>query len=167
MERQVEGEVLIRMPLMSDAMEYGIITKWHVKVGDVIKADDILAEVETEKATMELESHVDGIVQELSPEGERVAVDEVIARLGLLDESTTEEFNALGPNMKGTVGEVRMFAGDKIPRHWLKCDGSLYKVEEKEELFSIIGNKYGEGENSFRVPKIDPIGGVMFIICAR
>ncbi len=51
---------IIRMPKMSDTMEEGVIASWLKKVGDEIKSGDILAEVETDKATMELESYDDG-----------------------------------------------------------------------------------------------------------
>src|ERR1700741_2962405 len=51
---------VIRMPLMSDTMTEGVISEWHKKVGDKVKAGDVLADVETDKATMELENYVDG-----------------------------------------------------------------------------------------------------------
>ena len=46
---------VIRMPKMSDTMTEGVIAAWHKKVGDVIKSGDIIAEVETDKATMDME----------------------------------------------------------------------------------------------------------------
>ena len=51
---------VIRMPRMSDTMEEGVIAAWQKKVGDQVKSGDVLAEVETDKATMELESYEDG-----------------------------------------------------------------------------------------------------------
>ena len=53
---------VIRMPKMSDTMEEGVISKWLKKVGDTVKSGDILAEVETDKATMELEAYEDGVL---------------------------------------------------------------------------------------------------------
>ena len=50
----------IRMPRMSDTMTEGVIVEWHKKVGDKIKPGDLLADVETDKATMELESYNEG-----------------------------------------------------------------------------------------------------------
>ena len=47
---------IIRMPRMSDTMTEGVLVEWHKKVGDSVKSGDILAEVETDKATMDLES---------------------------------------------------------------------------------------------------------------
>jgi pyruvate dehydrogenase E2 component (dihydrolipoamide acetyltransferase) len=51
---------LIRMPKMSDTMTEGVIAEWHKKVGDKVKSGDVLAEVETDKATMDLESYEEG-----------------------------------------------------------------------------------------------------------
>jgi pyruvate dehydrogenase E2 component (dihydrolipoamide acetyltransferase) len=53
---------IIRMPKMSDTMTEGVIASWSKKVGDTVKSGDVLAEVETDKATLELESYNDGTV---------------------------------------------------------------------------------------------------------
>ena len=53
------------MPKMSDTMEEGVIASWLVKVGDNVNSGDILAEVETDKATMELESYENGTILHL------------------------------------------------------------------------------------------------------
>ncbi len=88
---------VIRMPKMSDTMEEGVIAAWLVKEGDTVKSGDILAEVETDKATMELESYEDGVLLHIGPkEQEAVPVDGLIAIIGekgedyqsLLDESS-------------------------------------------------------------------------------
>lgn len=74
---------IIRMPKMSDTMEEGVIASWLVKVGDNVKSGDILAEVETDKATMELESYEDGTILHLGiKEKEAVKIDGVIAIIG-------------------------------------------------------------------------------------
>ncbi len=74
---------LITMPKMSDTMTEGVIASWLKKVGDEIKAGDIIAEVETDKATMELESYDDGILLYIGVEaGEAVEIDGVIAVIG-------------------------------------------------------------------------------------
>jgi len=73
----------VTMPKMSDTMTEGIISNWLVKVGDEVKSGDILAEVETDKATMELESYEDGILLYIGAEaGQGVAIDGVIAIIG-------------------------------------------------------------------------------------
>ncbi|MDB5455634.1 MAG: pyruvate dehydrogenase complex dihydrolipoamide acetyltransferase, partial [Caulobacter sp.] len=73
----------ILMPALSPTMEEGTLAKWHVKVGDTVKAGDVIAEIETDKATMEVEAVDEGEVAEiLVPEGtEGVKVNAPIARL--------------------------------------------------------------------------------------
>jgi len=74
---------VIRMPKMSDTMTEGTIVAWHRKVGDKLKSGDLLAEVETDKATMELESYETGTLLYVGlKEGEAVKVDAIIAIIG-------------------------------------------------------------------------------------
>ncbi|WP_416866640.1 MAG: pyruvate dehydrogenase complex dihydrolipoamide acetyltransferase [Imperialibacter sp.] len=74
---------VIRMPKMSDTMEEGVIASWLKKVGDTVKSGDILAEVETDKATMELESYEDGTLLYIGvKEKEAAPVDGIIAIIG-------------------------------------------------------------------------------------
>ena len=73
----------ILMPALSPTMEEGTLAKWHVKVGDKVRSGDVIAEIETDKATMEVEAVDEGIVEQLLvPEGaEEVKVNTPIARL--------------------------------------------------------------------------------------
>jgi len=73
----------ILMPALSPTMEEGTLAKWHVKVGDQVRSGDVIAEIETDKATMEVEAVDEGVVAELLvPEGtEEVKVNTPIARL--------------------------------------------------------------------------------------
>ncbi len=74
---------VIRMPKMSDTMTEGVIVAWNKKVGDTVAPGDILAEVETDKATMELENYVKGVLLHIGiAEGDAVPVDSVIAVVG-------------------------------------------------------------------------------------
>ncbi|GAB2545487.1 pyruvate dehydrogenase complex dihydrolipoamide acetyltransferase [Spirosoma aerophilum] len=74
---------IIRMPKMSDTMTEGTIVAWHKKEGDTVKSGDVLAEVETDKATMDLEAYEEGTLLYIGvKEGSSVAVDEVIAVVG-------------------------------------------------------------------------------------
>lgn len=77
---------IIRMPRLSDTMEEGNIVSWLKKVGDQVKPGDILAEVETDKATMELESYFNGYLLYIGVPSGPVAVDGVIAVIGDKDE---------------------------------------------------------------------------------
>jgi pyruvate dehydrogenase E2 component (dihydrolipoamide acetyltransferase) len=78
----INAEV-IRMPKMSDTMTEGTIVAWHKKVGDKVKSGELLAEVATDKATMELESYSDGVLLYIGvKDGESVVVDGVLAVIG-------------------------------------------------------------------------------------
>ena len=73
---------VIRMPRLSDTMEEGVIVGWLKKVGDKVEPGDILAEVETDKATMELESFHEGFLLHIGVEEGAVPVDGVLAVIG-------------------------------------------------------------------------------------
>lgn len=74
---------VIRMPLLSDTMTEGKIVVWNKKVGDKVKSDDVLAEVETDKATMEVVGYADGTLLYVGvPEGKAAKVNEIIAIVG-------------------------------------------------------------------------------------
>jgi len=79
---------VIRMPKMSDTMTEGVLAKWHKKVGDMIKPGDVVAEIETDKATMDFESFQEGVLLYIGiEEGKAVPVDAIIAVLGEKGES--------------------------------------------------------------------------------
>lgn len=74
---------IVRMPKMSDTMTEGVVAKWHKKVGDQIKSGDLVAEIETDKATMEFESYQSGTLLYIGiQEGKAAPVDSVLAILG-------------------------------------------------------------------------------------
>jgi pyruvate dehydrogenase E2 component (dihydrolipoamide acetyltransferase) len=74
---------VIRMPLLSDTMTEGKIVKWNKVVGDLVKSDDVLADVETDKATMEVVGYADGTLLYVGvQEGEAAKVNEIIAIVG-------------------------------------------------------------------------------------
>jgi pyruvate dehydrogenase E2 component (dihydrolipoamide acetyltransferase) len=79
----IEMAIDVTMPALSPTMEVGTLAKWHVKPGDVVKSGDIIAEIETDKATMEVEAVDEGTVIEIAvPEGlENIPVGTVILRL--------------------------------------------------------------------------------------
>src|SRR5690606_30887243 len=78
-----EGVEIVKMPRLSDTMEEGTVASWLKKVGDEVEEGDILAEIETDKATMEFESYYSGIVLYIGiKEGESAPVDTVLAIIG-------------------------------------------------------------------------------------
>ncbi|MFO8148239.1 MAG: pyruvate dehydrogenase complex dihydrolipoamide acetyltransferase [Bacteroidota bacterium] len=78
-----EGVEVINMPRLSDTMEEGTVAKWIKKEGDKVEEGDILAEIETDKATMEFESFYDGVLLKIGiQEGETAKVDSLLAIIG-------------------------------------------------------------------------------------
>ena len=74
---------VILMPRLSDTMTEGVIASWHKKVGDTVKKGDLLAEIETDKATMELESYKDGTLLHIGGDkGVKIQVDDLLAIVG-------------------------------------------------------------------------------------
>ena len=81
---------IVRMPKLSDTMTEGVVAAWHKKVGDPVKSGEVLAEIETDKATMEFESFVDGVLLHIGvPKGKTAAVDSLLAILGKKGEDVT------------------------------------------------------------------------------
>jgi pyruvate dehydrogenase E2 component (dihydrolipoamide acetyltransferase) len=81
---------VILMPRLSDTMTEGVVAAWHKNVGDTVKKGDLLAEIETDKATMELESYQDGILLHIgTPRGGKLQVNDLLAIFGKAGEDVT------------------------------------------------------------------------------
>ena len=121
---------IIRMPKMSDTMEEGVIASWLKKVGDEIKSGDILAEVETDKATMELESYDDGTLLHIGvKDGDSVPVDGVIAIIGEKGEDVNEILKDVDSD-SSEVEEIKEIKEESTP---------IEKVEEiKDDNKEIV-----------------------------
>lgn len=86
---------VVNMPRLSDTMTEGVVAKWHKKVGDQVSEGDLLAEIETDKATMEFESFQEGFLLHIGvEEGSKAPVDSILAILGEKDEDISELLNA-------------------------------------------------------------------------
>ncbi|UII25151.1 pyruvate dehydrogenase complex dihydrolipoamide acetyltransferase [Fulvivirga maritima] len=116
---------VIRMPKMSDTMEEGVIASWLVKEGDKVKSGDILAEVETDKATMELESYEDGTLLHIGvKEKDAVPIDAVIAIIG--DE---------GEDISGLLKEIESGGSDNgAAKEEEPSDSGAAADEDVEEI---------------------------------
>ncbi len=99
-------EEVILMPRLSDTMTEGVIADWHKKVGDSVKKGDILADIETDKATMELESYKEGKLLYIGAQkGEKIAVNDLLAVIGDEKKVELEKIVAASKN-KGVAGPV-------------------------------------------------------------
>jgi pyruvate dehydrogenase E2 component (dihydrolipoamide acetyltransferase) len=97
------GVTVIRMPLLSDTMVSGKIVQWNKKVGDVVKADDNLADVETDKATMEVVGYTDGSLLYIGvKDGESAKINDVIAIIG----KPGTDISALLPGINDTPAKT-------------------------------------------------------------
>jgi len=94
----------ITMPRLSDTMEQGTVVKWHVNAGDSVSQGDVIADIETDKATMELESFDDGIVANIAiAEGKAINVGETIIVLAEEGESVEEALASAGASSTTTA----------------------------------------------------------------
>ena len=118
---------VINMPRLSDTMEEGTLAKWFKKVGDTVKEGEILAEIETDKATMEFESFHDGILLHIGiDEGSTAPVDSIIAIIG----SKGEDISSLLKNADIKVKEEPKPEVKEEPKPEVKEEP---KPEVKEE----------------------------------
>jgi len=103
---------VIKMPKMSDTMTEGVLAKWHKKVGDKVKSGDVLAEIETDKATMDFESYSDGTLLYIGiEEGKAVPVDAMIAVIGAEGEDYRAALDASAAEAPKADGEVAADSG--------------------------------------------------------
>ena len=97
-------EEVILMPRLSDTMTEGVIADWHKKVGDPVKKGDILADIETDKATMELESYKEGkLLYVGAKKGEKIAVNDLLAVIGDEKKVDLDKILAAAINKGGAV----------------------------------------------------------------
>ena len=122
----------INMPILSDTMEKGKLIKWHVKEGDVVKKGDVIAEVESDKAIMEIQTFKDGVVKKLlAKEGEEIPVKEPIAVIEV--EVEEKEISKEAEKVKSGEGEKEISGeAEKEKRKEEK------EIREKEEKIPKI-----------------------------
>lgn len=111
---------VVSMPRLSDTMTEGVVAKWHKKVGDPVSEGDLLAEIETDKATMEFESFQEGVLLHIGiEEGGKAPVDSILAILG----EEGEDIEAL------------------IKEHGEKSEAEESPAKQKEEVKKEIPKK--------------------------
>ena len=129
---------VINMPRLSDTMEEGTLAKWFKKVGDSVKEGEILAEIETDKATMEFESFHDGVLLHIGiDEGSTAPVDSIIAVIGSKGEdisSIIKGSNTAKEEPKPEVKEEPKPEVKEEPKPEAKAEP---KPEAKEEVKSV------------------------------
>jgi pyruvate dehydrogenase E2 component (dihydrolipoamide acetyltransferase) len=109
------GATIIRMPLLSDTMTEGVIAEWHKKVGDKVKSDDALADVETDKATMEVIGYAEGTLLYVGVEkGQAAKVNDIIAIVGKAGTDVTPFLNS-SPKVQANAAPSAASSGAIAP----------------------------------------------------
>jgi pyruvate dehydrogenase E2 component (dihydrolipoamide acetyltransferase) len=123
---------VIRMPLLSDTMTEGKIIQWNKKVGDKVKSDDTIAEVETDKATMDVVGYEEGTLLYIGvKEGEAAKVNDIIAIVGKEGEDYKPLLNEEGKDVKGVKKEEK--ANKKDNTVAIKNENEEKAIAEKQE----------------------------------
>jgi len=147
---------IVTMPRLSDTMTEGVVAKWHKKVGDPVKEGDLLAEIETDKATMEFESFQEGTLLHIGvEEGQTAAVDSILAILGSKGEDVSHLLKSGGsaapieksvPAVEASVSVVpQVQSVEAVDNGRLKASPLARKMAEEKglDLRTIEGS--GEG----------------------
>ncbi len=127
---------VIRMPRLSDTMEEGVIVAWHKKVGDKVVPGDVLAEVETDKATMDLESFHEGFLLYIGVKEGPVAVDGVLAVIGKQGEDYKAALESAQTAVNGKKGNEVSVKEEIVPETKEKSPKSSEKTLEATEKSS-------------------------------
>ena len=107
---------VILMPRLSDTMPEGVIAAWHKKVGDQVKKGDLLAEIETDKATMELESYKDGTLLHIGTDkGGKLQVNDLLAIIGQKGEDISQHISGNKANGKGQPDTQKSVTQENVP----------------------------------------------------
>jgi pyruvate dehydrogenase E2 component (dihydrolipoamide acetyltransferase) len=160
--------VAIKMPKMSDTMTEGVVRKWNFKLGDTVKSGDILAEVETDKATMDLENYEKGTILHFAiNEGDAAPVDGIIAIVGKAGEDFSALLSGAAPTPQASESKTDATVASKVesvaaavavPVNNSSIDGRIIASPLAKKLATEkgidIGSVAGSGENG-RVVKSD------------
>ncbi len=118
---------VILMPRLSDTMTEGVIASWHKNVGDTVKKGDLLAEIETDKATMELESYKDGTLLHIGTgKGGKLQVDDLLAIVGKPGEDISSLVKGRGQNSE--AGSPSVAIG--LPKAMQKTEDKKQETEK-------------------------------------
>lgn len=123
---------VILMPRLSDTMTEGVIAAWHKKVGDPVKKGELLAEVETDKATMELESYKDGTLLHIGTgKGGKLQVNDLLAIIGAPGEDISSLLGAAPATRPASKKETKETA---VPTNSAKPAGKSLDLSKMEEV---------------------------------
>ena len=134
------------MPRLSDTMEEGTVATWLKKVGDTVKEGDILAEIETDKATMEFESFYEGTLLHIGiKEGETASVDTLLAIIGDKDEDISDLVDGKSASPTGRSSDIKSEEDSKDDKESSSAEGS---EDDGKESKKDDDNSEDEGKDS-------------------
>ncbi len=135
----------IEMPKLSDTMEEGVLSSWLMEEGDEVSAGDVLAQVETDKATMDLEAFDEGVLlKKVIDEGDAVPIGQLIAVIGEEGEDISDLLEEQGPTDGGVEAEVDEEAEEE--------------PDESEPTAEPVEEPAGDGQLRERTPEPVPAG---------
>jgi pyruvate dehydrogenase E2 component (dihydrolipoamide acetyltransferase) len=161
-----EGVEVVRMPKLSDTMTEGVVAKWHKKVGDKVKSGELLADIETDKATMEFESFQDGVLIHIGvEEGKAAAVDSVLAILGKGGEDVDailKSVNGGGASKKASTEKKESSSDKKSEPTKEKSEGSEKKdASTSRQGVTATGEKTENSKSADGRIKASPLAKAM------
>jgi pyruvate dehydrogenase E2 component (dihydrolipoamide acetyltransferase) len=128
---------VILMPRLSDTMTEGVIAAWHKKVGDPVKKGDLLAEIETDKATMELESYKDGTLLHIGTDkGGKLQVNDLLAIIGQKGEDISQHISGNKSNGQGQPDMQKSVMQENVPIEKAEGDVPPQKNIQQEPVGS-------------------------------
>jgi len=134
---------IVRMPKLSDTMTDGVVAKWHKKVGDKVKSGEVLADIETDKATMEFESFQNGALLYIGvPEGKGAPVDSILAILGKEGEDISALLAGEAKQSTETKEEVKQGKKEEV------------QPEAKKQAAAALEVKIPDTVQIVRMPKL-------------
>jgi pyruvate dehydrogenase E2 component (dihydrolipoamide acetyltransferase) len=141
---------IVRMPKLSDTMTDGVVAKWHKKVGDKVKSGELLADIQTDKATMEFESFQDGVLLYIGvEEGKGAPVDSILAILGKGGEDVSAIIAADKNKSPAPAAQAETNTGSK-------AESPVAKKSEEKTAAQPAKAKNENKDNSDRI-KISPL----------
>jgi pyruvate dehydrogenase E2 component (dihydrolipoamide acetyltransferase) len=149
---------VILMPRLSDTMTEGVIAEWHKKIGDPVKKGELLAEIETDKATMELDSYKEGVLLHIGADkGSKLQVNDLLAIIGKAGEDISGLLTKGGPSATGGLPQAQQKseAGSPPPRQANQMT-DIKSNKSKEEAKSLTSEIKSQ-TSSIDISKMDEV----------
>ena len=143
---------IVRMPKLSDTMTEGVVAKWHKKVGDKVKSGELLADIQTDKATMEFESFQDGVLLHIGvEEGKGAPVDSILAILGKGGEDVSAIISADRNNAQASTTKLETSVDST------KSESTSVKKPEEKTTAQPANVKAGKDSKENERLRISPL----------